>query len=336
MYDAKEQTTASEYWPHGLRRLALGSLIFATANTFAAVPVEDSLLRAAAQLDTRTYSEAEEADLWSRAGQAVDSPSSDAPLQYQVQVLQQQVRELSGLVEEQAYLIRKLQQDQRQQYVDLDRRLMALNPNRPTPGPAPIPESDPISVPGSIQGPIQGPIQAPIQDAGQAPNQTASSQPLAQGASGPSGSSVGPTESVVALASQPAIAAVAPKPTNEREAYAQAIEWMRGKRFAESTQALESLIVDYPNGQFTPNAFYWLGELKLATGETEAARQNFVQVVRLYPDHQKVPDALYKLGVLYFQLGDASEARRYLQRVRSEFPQSTAGTLATRYLAEME
>ncbi len=332
MYDAKEQTTACEYWPHGLRRLALSSLIFATASTFAAVPVEDSLLRAAAQLDTRTYSEAEEADLWSRAGQAVDSPSSDAPLLYQVQVLQQQVRELSGLVEEQAYLIKKLQQDQRQQYVDLDRRLMALNPNRPTPGPAPIPESGTTAVPGSITAPTQGPIQG----AGQVSNQTASSEPLAQGASGPSGSSVGPTEPVVALASQPPIAAVAPKPTNEREAYAQAIEWMRGKRFAESTQALENLIVDYPNGQFTPNAFYWLGELKLATGETEAARQNFVQVVRLYPDHQKVPDALYKLGVLYFQLGDASEARRYLERVRSEFPQSTAGTLAMRYLAEME
>jgi tol-pal system protein YbgF len=251
-------------------------------------------------------------------------------------VLQQQVRELSGLVEEQAYLIKKLQQDQRQQYVDLDRRLMALNRNRPTPGPAPIPEPGTTTVPGFITVPRHASTQVPIRGAGEVPNQTASSEPLAQGASGSSDSSPGPTEPAVALASQPPIAAVAPKPANEREAYAQAIEWMRGKRFAESTQALESLIVDYPNGQFTPNAFYWLGELKLATGETEAARQNFVQVVRLYPDHQKVPDALYKLGVLYFQLGDASEARRYLQRVRSEFPQSTAGTLATRYLAEME
>jgi tol-pal system protein YbgF len=96
------------------------------------------------------------------------------------------------------------------------------------------------------------------------------------------------------------------------------------------------LIVDYPNGQFTPNAFYWLGELQLATGERETARQNFVQVVRLYPDHQKVPDALYKLGVIYYQLGDDQEARRYLEQVQKEHPQSSAGTLAGRYLAEME
>ena len=126
------------------------------------------------------------------------------------------------------------------------------------------------------------------------------------------------------------------QPTTEREAYAQAIELMRGKRFDESTQAFGALIVKYPNGQYTPNAFYWLGELNLATGQIEPARQNFVQVIRLYPDHQKVPDALYKLGVLYFQLGDEAESRRYLQQVQSEYPQSSAGTLAKRYLAEME
>ena len=126
------------------------------------------------------------------------------------------------------------------------------------------------------------------------------------------------------------------KPSNEREAYGQAIQWMRDKRFEDSTRALQDLIVDYPNGQFTPNAFYWLGELQLATGERETARQNFVQVVRLYPDHQKVPDALYKLGVIYYQLGDDQEARRYLEQVQKEYPQSSAGTLAARYLAEME
>jgi tol-pal system protein YbgF len=131
-------------------------------------------------------------------------------------------------------------------------------------------------------------------------------------------------------------AAVDVEPTSEREAYAQAIELMRAKRFDESTQAFGALIVKYPNGQYTPNAFYWLGELNLATGQTEPARQNFVQVIRLYPDHQKVPDALYKLGVLYFQLGDEAESRRYLEQVQSEFPQSSAGTLAKRYLAEME
>jgi tol-pal system protein YbgF len=282
-------------------RAAGFSLVFAASASFAAIPVEDSLLRAAAELDTRTYSEAEEADLWASAGQgsgSVSAQASDAPLLYQVQVLQQQLRELSGLVEEQAYIIKKLQRDQREQYVDLDRRIQALSPNRPSPGPTAVPDDGPAM-------------------------------------SDPSGASA--AESSVPAVTLPQQSQVTEtKPSNEREAYGQAIQWMRDKRFEDSTRALQDLIVDYPNGQFTPNAFYWLGELQLATGERETARQNFVQVVRLYPDHQKVPDALYKLGVIYYQLGDDQEARRYLEQVQKEHPQSSAGTLAGRYLAEME
>lgn len=278
---------------------ALMGLISASV-VIAAVPVEDSLLRAAAELDAQTYGVNEEADLWTPAGQERDAGTAavgnDQPLFYQIQMLQQELRDLRGTVEEQAYLIQNLQRSQRSQYIDLDRRVAALAPNRPAPGPVPVPSEG---------------------DTAQASEYVEGSQSAAPSVSVPQ------SEADV-------------EPTTEREAYAQAIALMRSKQFDESTQAFEALIVKYPNGQYTPNAFYWLGELNLATGQTEPARQNFVQVIRLYPDHQKVPDSLYKLGVLYFQLGDEAESRRYLQRVRSEYPQSSAGTLAKRYLAEME
>ena len=272
----------------------------------AAVPVEDSLFRAAAELDTQTFdnrtSEVDEDQaLWAPASQSTAATSAlvgEQPLFYQMQVLQQEVRQLSGLVEEQSRLIQKLQQDQRLQYIDLDRRVAALAPNRPAPGPTPLPDIDRQSA----------------MDADVAGSESSLLDP-------------GTTEATVHAE---------PEPTTEREAYARAIRWMRSKRFAESTVAFEKLIVDYPNGQYTPNAFYWLGELHLASSNIEPARQNFVQVIRLYPDHQKVPDALYKLGVLYFQLGDESESRRYLTQVQTDFPQSSAGALAKRYLAEME
>ena len=275
-------------------------------TTIAAVPVEDSLFRAAAELDTQTFNNRtsevdEDQDLWAPASQSTAATSAlvgEQPLFYQMQVLQQEVRQLSGLVEEQARLIQKLQQDQRLQYIDLDRRVAALAPNRPAPGPTPLPDVDRQS---EVDSDVAG---------------SESSLP-----------DPGTTEATVQSE---------PEPTTEREAYARAIRWMRSKRFEESTVAFEKLIVDYPNGQYTPNAFYWLGELHLATSNMEPARQNFVQVIRLYPDHQKVPDALYKLGVLYFQLGDESESRRYLTQVQTDFPQSSAGALAKRYLAEME
>jgi tol-pal system protein YbgF len=52
----------------------------------------------------------------------------------QIQQLQDDVAELRGLVEEQAHQIEKLQADQKEQYVDLDRRMSALKGGAPAGG----------------------------------------------------------------------------------------------------------------------------------------------------------------------------------------------------------
>ena len=194
---------------------------------------------------------------------------------YQLQVLQQEVQELRGLVEEQSHQLSRLARDQQEQYLDLDRRMQA------------------------VRG---GGAQAPAQAAGDAP------------ASPPTGGQ---------------------QAAGEREAYTEAFELMRQRQFQASVAAFDRLVRDYPNGAFTANAFYWLGELHLALDDLEKARQWFVQVVNTYPQDQKVPDALYKLGVVYHRLGDVGRAREYLNRVRSQHPQSSAAGLAQTYLAEL-
>jgi len=110
---------------------------------------------------------------------------------------------------------------------------------------------------------------------------------------------------------------------------------MKGQKFAESIVAFETLITSYPNGVYTPNSFYWLGEIHLATSELELSRQSFVQVINLFPGHQKVPDTLYKLGVVYHRLEDTQKAREYLQRVQTEHSNTPAASLAKSYAAEL-
>ena len=138
----------------------------------------------------------------------------------------------------------------------------------------------------------------------------------------------------------PGVAADRPPPQpgampTERDTYESAYELMHRRQFDSAAEAFQRLIDEYPNGQYTPNAFYWLGELHRKNGDPEAARQSFVQVVALYPDHNKVPDALYKLGVVYTQLDEPARAMEYLDRVVSEYPDSTAAGLAKRHAAEL-
>ena len=123
---------------------------------------------------------------------------------------------------------------------------------------------------------------------------------------------------------------------SERGAYAAAFALMKEQKFAESRAAFDELVSTYPNGKYTPNAFYWLGELHLAQSDPEKARQSFAQVVNLYPDHAKAADALYKLGVVYHRLGDSARSLDYLQQVQSRFPDSSAATLAAQYAQDVQ
>ena len=215
----------------------------------------------------------------------VDSQVSGAgqlsELFYRIQVLQQDLKDLRGTIEEQSYLIKRLERSQKEQYLDLDNRLVQL---------------------------------------GGADLESRTAQ----------------TEDKESSEEATTLLNEVPEFDNEREAYQYAFDLMRNRQYQESLAGFEEIIVAFPNGQYTPNAFYWIWELYLAQGDNEKSRQSFIQVISLYPDHQKVPDAMYKLGVVYFALGDNQSALRYLGQVQQEYPNSSAAGLAARYSVEIQ
>ncbi|HEY5644543.1 MAG TPA: tol-pal system protein YbgF [Pseudomonadales bacterium] len=241
-------------------------------------------------------------------GQNPDQRLSE--LFYQLQVLQQEVQELRGLVEEQAYQINRLARDQKEQYIDLDRRVAQL------------------TVGGAVaSGPASPPPAAP---AGPTSSPSFTTTPATSPAFTAPASSAATTAAAAA-----STAAALPPSANEREAYQTAFDLMKGRQFDQSIAGFSRLITDYPGGQYTPNAYYWLGELYLAQQNLEQARQSFMQVINLYPDHPKVPDTLYKLGVAYHRLGDNGRATEYFNQVRAQYPQSSAAGLAASYQQEL-
>ena len=82
-----------------------------------------------------------------------------AELFYQLQVLQQEVQELRGLVEEQGYQIKRMARDQQEQYIDLDRRVSGM---RSAPSSAPTPAAGVATGPPSAgdRAAVAGPFSA--------------------------------------------------------------------------------------------------------------------------------------------------------------------------------
>lgn len=122
---------------------------------------------------------------------------------------------------------------------------------------------------------------------------------------------------------------------NESTSYQFAFDLIQAKQYTQAIKALEDYLTQYPNGQYTPNVYYWLGEVNSAIKNFEQAAINFNKVVDYYPLHAKAPDALLKLGYIAYEQGNTKEAGQLLQDVKNRFPETSAARLAGAKLQAM-
>ena len=201
---------------------------------------------------------------------------------YQSQMLQNEVRELRGMVEQLSYELQRVKQRQMDDYLDIDRRLSGL-----TSGAA------------SAPAPATGDTQTQVEPADTV-------VPLIE----PAGVAVAKTiPTVVERVEEPLV-----NSEEIAENYAQASNLLLKKRdFNGAVLAFKQHITDYPASPYIANAHYWLGEIYLLQGQDELARQAFTMVVEQYSTHGKAQDANFKLGKIYHQLGEVERARLLLE-----------------------
>ncbi len=132
------------------------------------------------------------------------------------------------------------------------------------------------------------------------------------------------------------VAAAAPLPPAS-DAYRDAMELVRAKKFNDAAKAFDEFTVNYPDDALVANAMYWAGEVYLIDNKLELASERFSKVVETYPKHSKTADATYKLGVTLDRQGKKDEARKVLSQVISQYAGKADGTvaLAKSYLDKM-
>lgn len=124
-------------------------------------------------------------------------------------------------------------------------------------------------------------------------------------------------------------------PAKEKLFYDAAFDLIKAKDFAKADQAFTAFLRKYPNSQYSGNAQYWLGEVKLTQGDLQGAGQAFARVSQSYPQHQKVADSLYKLADVEQRLGNSDKAKVILKQVIAQYPGTSAAQLAQRDLSRL-
>ncbi len=226
-----------------------------------------------------------------------------------IEQLQGDVQRLRGDVELQAHRVEDLQRQQREQYLDTDRRLQQLEtgvaggaPGATLPAPA-------------MEPPVSPQAQPPV------PVVTAP-PPAQQPAQQPPGMLPPP----VSLESPPGAAAV-----NEEAAQAEydtALAILREGRYAEAAQAFNRFLAANPGSTYADNASYWLGETYYVTRDFDQALGTFQGLVSRYPQSSKVSDSHLKMGYIYYEKKDWKAAREELELVVNQYPGTTTARLA--------
>ena len=241
----------------------------------------------------------------------------------QFTALRAEMETLRGMVEEQGYVINRLQQDSQARYTDLDSRISALYQELDAVAPASGANAvtavqQPAQQPSAQAGSVPGSIPSSVAPATPAPSAVAQ-QPSAVAPSVPAGG--------LAAGSTP------PVMLTEQQLYEVALDaLLQQQQYETSIQQFDQYLAQYPNGRFVTNAFYWQGQAYVNLSMFEEARKAFETIITQYPDGRKIEDAMYSLGTVYHRLGDNTRARQMLQDVRTRFPNTSAANLSDIYL----
>jgi tol-pal system protein YbgF len=118
--------------------------------------------------------------------------------------------------------------------------------------------------------------------------------------------------------------ALAPESTGEspESLYERSNESLLRRQFGEAEAGFSNFLQKYPDHSLAGSAQYWLGETFYAQGDFKRAASNFLQGYKKYPKSRRAPDSLLKLGISLNRLGQGEQACAAYAAVSAEYPKA--------------
>ncbi|MCI0431833.1 MAG: tol-pal system protein YbgF [Rhodospirillales bacterium] len=283
-------------------------------------------------------------------GSVAPADSGTAQLLVRVQQLEEQLRQVTGQIEELSYRFTQLEQKVDRVSADTDLRLRdleagaafgpgadtapaaaasggisppesgaAVDPNAPAAAPAPASSASTSASPPApgVLGTISESQLATSQ--AQGPDRSAAAAAAASDAAGTasSGAAAAPATAATQLAALPP----GELPTGSpEEQYQYAWGLLRAQDYAHAEAALRAFVARHPQHTLAGNAQYWLGETYYVRKDYRQAAVAFAEGYQQYPNSAKAPDNLLKLGLALAQIGEKADACEAFAQLDRQFP----------------
>jgi tol-pal system protein YbgF len=220
-----------------------------------------------------------------------------------VDQLQTEVQRLNGENETLRHELEQMKKRQREMYIDLDDRIQQAQVAVPAP-----------------EAPVNAEPDVPVIS----DNEVQSTTPVM-------------SDTTPTLPASSAVPSSSPTVVETGEAaYQAALQTLRSGQYEEAITALKGFPEQYPGSPYLPNAYYWQGEAKYVLREFSDAAALFQIVLDQFPESNKVADALLKRGFSEQEMGETTKATDTLNKVISDYPDSSAAKLAKSRLARIQ
>ncbi len=242
------------------------------------------------------------------------SPAAAAQFEIRLQQLEQQVRSLTGMVEEMTFHVQRLESQFERSQSDMEMRLQMgesgpASENLPSGGNAVV--ASPTTT-ASSEAPVRS-SSVVIQNNALAsssaqPVVTAAAPPLPLNLAQPPPANASPNTAVVLPQGAPA------------EDYNNAYALLQQADYPGAERAFGAFLASHPNDPLAGNAQYWLAETFYVRENYHQAAVHFAEGYKKYPEGPKAAANLLKLGMSLGRLGKNSEACASLDELDRRFP----------------
>jgi len=114
--------------------------------------------------------------------------------------------------------------------------------------------------------------------------------------------------------------AAASGPQSAKEAYDLAFASIQRKEYEQAEMGFRQFLQSYPRDRQAVDATYWLGESYLQRQRYREAAEQFLKISRESPKASKAPDSLLKLGMALNGLGAKEQACATYAKVGVDYP----------------
>lgn len=249
-----------------------------------------------------------------------------ASVETRLSSIENQIRDLTGKVEQQSYDVGQMKGRLDRALADIELRLNSAS-NNAAPAIGGVMAATGGTQTGTLQASDMG---GPVNDAGSDMSTVSPSVTQPQGAvmqgmdvtdmNAPAPSNSATQQNLGTLSEAPGGAIIPPQAGEDPAGqYEMAFSMMKSGNYAASRNGFEDFLKKYPAHPLAGNAMYWLGEDYYAEGQYEKAVRVFAESYKKYPSGPKGADSLLKMGMSLGKLGKAQQACVTFSQIKKEY-----------------